>query len=304
MHLEILSRNLVTAFPDLGGSVECRLLASGFRSTVVETSAGIVFRIGKNLAAARGFAFEAGFLPLLANRLPFTVPNPRWYAPPSPLFPFGVLGYRKLPGVPLAPQHLPPSHRPQAAADIARFRAALHSFPTGRAAALGVPIDGGAAIWLASVAGRVLPALRPALSETEYARLEQWWQVVLADRTLDSYEPVLRHDDLWYENILVDEATGRLTGVLDFEKLAVGDRAQDFATQLHMGAGFARLVVDGYREAGGILEGDFAHRMEVWWQLRELEGVDFALQTADAVELDDAIHKLRRGAVLGASLLP
>jgi aminoglycoside phosphotransferase (APT) family kinase protein len=303
VQLEVLSARLARAFPELAGAVACRVLASGFRSTVVETNTGIVFRIGKNQAAAEGFAREVKLLPVLAGQLPCRVPNPHWYSPPSMLFPFGVMGYRKLPGVPLSPQHLAPSLYSQPARDIAHFLAALHRFPVQEAAARGVRADRGAAAWLASISGRVLPELRRRLPEAEYARLDQWWQAVIADHALNSYEPVLRHGDLWYENILMDVATGRVSGMLDFEHIAIGDRAQDFATQLHMGAGFARLVVDEYRKTGSTVEADFAHRMAVWWQLRELDGVDFALQSDDAVELEDAIHKLRRGPVFSACIM-
>ena len=301
MRLELVSARLAIAFPELGGSVECRMLASGFRSTVVETGGGIVFRIGKNQAAAQGFAREARLLPTLVSRLPFVVPNPRWYSPPSTLFPFGVLGYRKLQGVPLSPDHLTSSHGSRPARCLAYFLVALHSFPVDEATALGVPRDGGAVAWLASIHDGVMPVLRLWLSEAEYARLEEWWLSVTADATLAHYKPVLRHGDLWYDNILVDEESGAVTGVLDFENAAVGDRAQDFATNLHMGTNFAGMVVEEYRRAGGTLDADCEHRMEVWWQLRDLDGVCFAVETGDAVELEDAIHKLRSGPVLGSA---
>jgi aminoglycoside phosphotransferase (APT) family kinase protein len=205
----------------------------------VETSAGIVFRLGKNAAAAQGFAREVQLLPVLAGRLPCAVPAPQWYSPPSTPFPFGVLGYHKLPGVPLSPQFGAPSLYAQAARDIAHFLVSLHRFPVQDTKACGVPTDRGAAAWLTSIGNRVLPELQRRLPTAEYARLQQWWQVVSGDDTLDEYEPVLRHGDLWYENILVDGATGRVSGVLDFEHVAIGDPAQDFATQLHLGAGFA-----------------------------------------------------------------
>jgi aminoglycoside phosphotransferase (APT) family kinase protein len=300
--LELLSARLAVAFPDLGGPVECRMLASGFRSTVVETSAGIVLRIGKNEAAARGFAREARLLPALAGRLPLTVPNPHWYCPPSRLFPFGVLGYEKLPGVTLSPERLAHSHYHEIARDIAHFLVALHSFPAHEATALGMPVERGVASWLASVRDRIMPTLRKRLSEAEHRRLEEWWLGVSTDSSLNSYEPALCHGDLWYENILVDEQSGRVIGVLDFENAAVGDRARDFATQLHLGPDFAQQVVAEYRKAGGTLEEGIEHRMDVWWTLRELDGLDFALRTNDRVELDDAMLKLRRGPVLGSSL--
>jgi hypothetical protein len=63
------------AFPDLDTS-GLRQLGTGFGSTVVETGEGIVLRIGRTAAAARGHAIEAAVLADLAPMLPVAVPGP------------------------------------------------------------------------------------------------------------------------------------------------------------------------------------------------------------------------------------
>jgi aminoglycoside phosphotransferase (APT) family kinase protein len=98
----------------------------------------------------------------------------------------------------------------------------------------------------------------------------------------------------------VDEGATRLTGVVDFEDAALGDPAQDFATLLHLGESFAARVNAAHAAAGGVLDATFAYRRRRLWELRELEGLAFAIRTADAAEIADALAKLRRGPILYA----
>ena len=42
----------------------------------------------------------------------------------------------------------------------------------------------------------------------------------------------MQYGDFWYENILVDEASEIIVGIIDFENATIGDPVQDFATQL------------------------------------------------------------------------
>lgn len=96
----------------------------------------------------------------------------------------------------------------------------------------------------------------------------------------------------------MDDAARMVVGVVDFEDAALGDPAQDFSTQLHLGAGFAGLVIEAYLKAGGKLNQSFQHRMRRLWELREFTGLQFAVRFDDPVELAEAIGKLRAGPIL------
>ncbi len=293
-----IGADLRAAFPDLASVTPIGLLGAGFRSIAVETDGGLVFRIAGNRSAADGHAKETRLLPALQGRVPVAVPDPRWHAGPSAAFPFGLIGYPKLPGAPLLPELLARADLPGLAARIAAFLLALHRFPPEEAAALGLPGPDDREAELAAMRAEVLPPLRAALTREEYRTVRRWWDTFLADRALRDYQPALIHGDLWYENVLVDSAARAVTGVIDFENAAVGDPAQDFATQLHLGEAFAALVLDAYRAAGGTLDARFLHRLRKLWELREFDGLHFAIRAADREEFDDAIRKLRAGPVL------
>jgi aminoglycoside phosphotransferase (APT) family kinase protein len=289
---------LAAVFPDLGGVTPVGVLGAGFRSVAVETAEGRVFRIARNPAAAAGHAREARLLPVLRSRVPVAIPDPRWHAGPSEQFPFGVIGYPKLPGTPLSPALLPRADEAAIAAGLGAFLLALHRFPPEEAGALGLPGPGTRECELATLRGEVLPPLREALAAKEYRAVSRWWDAFLADERMGRYPPVVRHGDLWYENILVDAAGRTVIGVVDFEEAAIGDPAQDFATQLHLGERFAARVIDAYRALGGVLDAGLPHRLRKLWELREFGGIQFAVRYDDPVEFADGVRKLRAGPIL------
>src|SRR5947209_1838611 len=128
MRSAVIAANLQRHFPDLDALEPITVLGSGFRSIVFEAAGARIFRVGKNMEAAVGYAKEARLLPLLQSQLPVPVPSPRWYAEPAHLFPFGVIGYPKVPGEPLAPD-LPNTLTRPLAAQLGQIMRALHRFP-------------------------------------------------------------------------------------------------------------------------------------------------------------------------------
>jgi aminoglycoside 2''-phosphotransferase len=299
-----VATGLRAAFPDLAGIEPLRIIGTGFGNTVVETADGLIFRLARHGQAAEGQRREARFLPALAERLPVSVPVPRWYAGPTAHFPFGVIGYRKLPGTPLQPAMLIAANAGTIAADVAGLLLALHRFPVDEAARLGLPGQEEERAELATLREAVVPTLRAGLPRTEYGVIARWWDRLLADERCWHFRPVVRHGDLWYENLLVDTGQGRIAGVLDFECAAIGDPAQDFATQLHLGERFTARVIAAYEAAGGALDDDFPQRLRRRWELREFDGLRLAIEAGDEAELVDAIGKLRRGPILQVTRQP
>src|SRR5688500_4197233 len=139
MHnLAWIEEGLRATFPELGPLSIRTVLGEGFRSIAVDTDAGLVFRVGKHAFATDGYAKESRLLPTLQSYLPLFIPNPRWYSGPCDRFPYGVTGYKKLPGEPLDPRHLPGGGA-LIAIDLGRFLAALHNLPTQELVAIGLP---------------------------------------------------------------------------------------------------------------------------------------------------------------------
>jgi aminoglycoside 2''-phosphotransferase len=267
------------------------LLDTGFGSVAVETADGVIFRVARHAGAAEGHALEARLLPLLRRRLPVAVPDPRWRVEPDAAFPFGAIGYRRLAGEPLTPA-LAEANRDAIAADLGRFLVSLH----GLSREAGLPERDRVRDSFPRLCRDVLPVLRERLSAAEYDAMRRWARDFGADEEVDRFAPALRHGDLWYGNVLVDDAGTRVVGVVDWENAALGDPAADLARQLHLGEAFLEAVLGAYGEVDDALR----HRIRRRWELLEFAGIRTAAALDDEDELAETVEKLRAGPILGA----
>jgi aminoglycoside 2''-phosphotransferase len=296
--LDRLRDDLQAAFPHIQIAKPLRLLGFGFHSLVLETPHGMVFRIAKNWDATAGQAKEARLLPFLQTKLPVTVPSPQWYVGPCTLFPFGVIGYLKIGGITLQPHFLDDQFQASLVETCASFLYALHTIPSDEVQQLGIP--GPFLFWtrLERLRIDVLPVLRAMLPDQDYSQMEQWWDIFLADELLRQATSCLCHGDLWYENMLVDATDHTVTGILDFEDTVIADPALDFAALLYLGKSFTSAVIEAYQALGAIFSENLAYRIARYWEVRDFEGLQFAIKYANRRELTDALRKLRHGPIL------
>jgi aminoglycoside phosphotransferase (APT) family kinase protein len=281
-------------FPALGVVTPIHVLGSGFNSIALETAEGLAFRIAKNELAAEGYRKEARFLPAVATQIAVPIPNPQWYAASADAFPFGVIGYRKLIGKPMQADSVTTANRRELVASLAGFMLALHRVPLASVAGL----SRSKIRVYAALRDSVLPPLRERLTAAEYTSIVHWWDRFLVDAELWKFAPALCHGDLWYENILVDDEARQMTGVLDFENMAIGDPALDFVALLYLGDAFVGEVIQAYRAAGGAVGENFLHRLNLLWGLREFGGVQYSLRFNDEEEMTDSVEKIRQGPIL------
>jgi aminoglycoside 2''-phosphotransferase len=253
-------------------------LGSGFDNIVRETEDGRVLRKARSPRERDTLARQLKFLPLLAKRLPVAIPIPD-------SFENDELAYRKIPAEALPPSILDRGAAQQMACDIAAFLNALHSVAVIDCVGWGVPQRGRTEELL-----DLLEESLPALSVRQRSQISAWRK----NFSEQDYTPALIHGDLWYENMLIDRDSGRLTGVLDFDRACIGDPAWDIATQLHCGEGFARTVFDHYGDGTADLW-IRAHRL---FPLRAFEGLAWAIRNSDEAEFEESLGKLRACGVL------
>lgn len=292
---EHLPGALRRAFPDLNPVEPLKVLGYGFGSIAVETAGGVVFRVARTAEAGRTYAREMQVLPIFKRHMPVAVPEPAWHIDRSPDFPYGVIGYHKLPGEPLDPDCAKSAGKmPAFAAQIAGILLALQRAPLAEFP-LSDNFDGRLAAWRVR-RRRVMPLLREALTAAEYRKVDDWWDAFLNDENMRVYQPTLLHGDLWFGNMLVED--GRITGLIDFQYAAVGDLAHDVVPQLYLGEAFMRRVLAEFQAAGGVLDAGFEARLRQWWGVREFGGLLYAVDQNDPEEFADSIEKIRRGPIL------
>jgi aminoglycoside 2''-phosphotransferase len=293
--LDKMEAELHAVFPSRDIPAPLSVIGSGFNSIVVEAGGMIIFRIGKNSIAQEGYEKEVRYLPILAPNIPFLIPDPKWYTKSSTYFHFGVIGYNKIPGLPLHPSRLSHVNLSSLARYTAEFLLALHNISIDTLPLKDL-IDH-VPKW-EDQHQKVLPVLKAKLLPAEFRRIKQWWNDFLDDKKMQTYNPSIQHGDLWYENMLVDTDMEKLIGIVDWERLSIGDPSQDFATLLHLGDSFVRQVIHAYQRLGGELDENFEYRMKHLWEAREFDGLYHAIKFDDPMELNDALKKLRQGPIL------
>lgn len=295
INLDGIEAELRAVFPSLSIPSPLLVIGSGFNSMVIEADGAIIFRIGKNSIAQEGYEKEINCLPIIAPNIPFLIPIPKWYIKSSTNFPFGAIGYHKIPGLPLHPNLPNRTNLSSLASDTGRFLFALHHI-SPHSLQFKSTVDR-ASKWEAQYQA-ALPFLKDKLIPTELRLIEQWWDDFLADKKMQQYNSVMQHGDLWYENMLVNTRMEKLIGIVDWEHLSIGDPSQDFATLFYLGERFVRLVIHAYQSLGGELDENFEYRMQRLWEVREFEGLHYAIKFADPFEFNDALRKLRHGPIL------
>ena len=221
-----LARALVEdQFPDLAPT-RVEPLGVGWDNTAYLVNRAYVFRFPRRPIAVDLITREARVLPVLAPRLPLAIPVPAFVGQPSERFGWPFSGYPMLGGRTACAAALDERARREAAEPLARFLAALHSIPPGD---LDLPGDEIGRLDLA----RRLPEAR--------ARLEEIGQLQLvadprplpriletASEAIPPRTGVLVHGDVYALHLLVD-AESRVTGVIDWGDVHLGDPAVDLA---------------------------------------------------------------------------
>lgn len=186
-----------------------------------------IFRLGSDLAvrlpriawAADQAAKEARWLPLLAPQLPLAVPLTVAVGEPTEYYPLPWSVAEWLPGEDANSADL---DLELAARDLAGFVKALHRVdtagaPTLRKGARGSPLD--------DLDEPVRRALGELAGRVDAAGALRAWEESMAAPAWDGPGGVWVHGDLLPGNLVA--RNGRLSGVIDFGALAVGDPAVD-----------------------------------------------------------------------------
>lgn len=163
--------------------------------------------------------------------------------------------------------------------------AALHRVPVDALAPAGVEPRGGEAV-RRGMAGQVDMVARefsvaPGLLDA--------WRRWLGDDALWPDFATIVHGDMHPGHMLVEGADHRLTGLIDWTEVEVGDPAGDFVTiRVAFGAEVLQRTLDAYEEAGGRVWPGMARQVEARWLLRGAQYALFALSSGDPAHREAA----------------
>jgi aminoglycoside phosphotransferase (APT) family kinase protein len=213
-----LARRLVAAqFPEWAGLAVEAVPFRGTDNALYRLGKDKVVRLPTTPRTVRTLEKERLWLPRLAPHLPLSVPEPLGEGAPAEGYPFTWSVYRWLPGKSVI--EAPITDLRQAAIDLAGFILALQRVdPTGGLRPGGHNFGRGEPL-----ANRDEP-MRAAITALGAQDRTAAWKEALSVPEWEG-PPVWIHGDLDARNVLVED--GRLSAVLDFGSVGVGDPACD-----------------------------------------------------------------------------
>jgi aminoglycoside phosphotransferase (APT) family kinase protein len=196
-----------------------------------------VFRFPRRSSVEEALELEIAVLPALAQALPVKVPSFE-YLTRNPLF----VGYRLIRGQPLVDED---------AEGVRAFLEALHAQDSS-----GLPVE--RHDWVEAYREQCAEFERLVFPVVDSDRRAEAKRLFGEVETLVDFTPSLIHADLGPEHLLVRD--GRLTGVIDWGDMRVGDPALDYAWLLT--SPFADLDVDADLRR----RARFYHRLAPWYE--------------------------------------
>ena len=260
---------------------------------VIQVNGEWLFRFPKrDGVAARLLQIEVPLLKALAPTLPLPIPYFEFVAaaPSGDMRPFA--GYFKLPGESLADQPLEIMQVNWWQAPVAAFLAALHSFPTTQAHELGVrpmmlTLSGAATQdWrtaLEALYTETRHIIYPLLDDPSQDRVAFQFEEFLDEDHFFQFRPTLIHGDFNPEHVLLDPVQPRITGIIDFGDVAIGDPAYDLWENL----------LPYYPVPAN--DTTFGTRCRFYQKLAPLHALLFGQEMGDPALIEYGLYELRHG---------
>jgi aminoglycoside phosphotransferase (APT) family kinase protein len=259
--VSLVGRLLAGQFPQWAGLPIEPVRSAGTDNALYRLGDDLVVRLPRRERTTATLAKERRWLPRLAPLLPLAVPTPVAEGMPAQGYPFDWSVYRWLSGEDASVVR--PTDTARLAADLARFLSALQRIdPTGGPPPGEHNFFRGAPLAARDAQTRAgIDALRDAF---EVGALTAAWEAALRAPERE-HASVWIHGDLDSRNLLVED--GRLTAVIDWGGLGVGDPACDVMVAWKMLSAETR---DAFRTALSIDESTWARARG--WALSQAVG--------------------------------
>ncbi len=234
MHNHFLER-IKTVFPQPIKTV--KVIDHGWSNLVFEVNGEWMFRFLQSDLGAKQLLVEQAFLPLLQPISPIVVPTIEYFGD-------DFIGYKKINGVPFSRkkiESLSHEQRKIVTNQLGAFLSVLHSMTFTHPNLVENPY-GVSDFWAEAWA-----PVEPLLNERLCEKARTWFTESIQKVAAVPFKKTVTHCDLGTHNILFDESTHTIAGVIDFGDIALFDPARDFNGFLrNFGAEFTAEVLKNY----------------------------------------------------------
>lgn len=234
-NVQLVGRLLAAQFPWWANLPLTPVSSAGTDNALYRLGSDMVVRLPRIDWAVGQAEKERQWLPRLAPHLPLTVPEQLAVGEPAEGYPWPWSIYRWLPGESASLERL--ADPCQAAAQLAQFIMALWQIDTAGGPPAAENNLRGAPLALRDEPTREAIAVLAGMIDIKAATAV--WEAALEAPGWEQ-EPVWFHGDLLSGNVLVEQ--GRLSAVIDFGGLAVGDPACDLMIAWSLFSGASREV--------------------------------------------------------------
>jgi aminoglycoside phosphotransferase (APT) family kinase protein len=232
----LVRRLLAEQFPRWAGLPLRPVASAGTDNALYRLGTRLAVRLPRVEWAAGQVEKDLRWLPRLAAQLPLQVPQPLAVGQPAAGYPWTWAVYRWLPGQTASLENL--TDACQAARDLAHFLTCLQqSDPTGGPLAVEHGLRGASLSLRDAETRQAIAAMQGLLDTSAATRL--WESALQAPEW--GRPPVWFHGDLLKGNLLARR--GRLSAVIDFSGLGVGDPACDLMIAWSLFSGESRAVL-------------------------------------------------------------
>ena len=204
-----------------------RVNEEGWDNLVYIVNEQVIFRIPRHASSRDQLRVEFHFLPQIAAVSPLPVPEYKYFSKEPGLY----AGYDLLSGSPLSAQGLESctkAQQKQIAAQTGSFLSVLHTLPIKEAALKTLPIRRQKRESWCRLRSEVLDKGAAYLAAAHRKKIGDIFTFILDEIDFDHLPKALIHGDFSADHILFDEADKRISGVIDFGDLMIGDPAYDF----------------------------------------------------------------------------
>ena len=219
---------------------------------MLEVNREYVFRFPKYRDTEKRLRNEIAFLPTLRRHLSTQVPDYEFIWKGGRKYSRWFGGYRKISGVTVQSLPFRKEWTRPLAAQITSFLKELHRIRFRDVRFRNI-LRYSPEEWYGSIRlqyRKVRRIVYPLLDTRLRERSEEFWQKLLSEFRDSSFEPTLIHGDLGTENILSEPASVRLTGILDWGYMQIGDPALEFAHLFMHKSELGEEVLKQYRMRG------------------------------------------------------
>jgi aminoglycoside phosphotransferase (APT) family kinase protein len=284
-----LARDLIEQQFDRLAPVGLEQFGAGWDNTAYLVNRSYVFRFPRRRVALQALKSENELLPVLAARLPLSVPVPIFVGQPTMPYPWIFSGYKLLPGRTACEAHPTDAQRVGIAESLAELLVELHGIRADEARRLGAIPD---------VIGRLDAGKLQAKARQNLATISGSGLITEVSpwlRVLDSLEVVpaprrvcLVHGDLYARHLLVDRDNS-LSGIIDWGDLHLGDPAVDLSVVFGF---FPPAARSAFWSIYGPVEGDVLKLARLRAIHHSAAVVAYAYDIADPDLLDEGMTAL------------